>query len=677
MKFTLPVVVLLFSACLVRAQEADTVKRELEHVVITGYLSRQPIVQVPASVAVLDSLSLSRGSRQSLIPVVNTIPGVRMEERSPGSYRLSIRGSLLRSPFGIRNVKVYFNDLPLTDASGNTYLNLVDPSMLQRVEILKGPDGSLFGANSGGVVLLESQLRDSLSLHGEASGGSYGVFRQHVNAGDATEKFQWNFTEAFQRSDGYREQSAMKRLSLLGSARLRYGTANSVKLTMLFSDLHYETPGGLTKAQFEANPEQARPAGLFPGAVTQRTGIYNTTFFGGLTNELKFALNFRWVYSLFGTVTNYKNPFITNYEIRKERNGGVRTFLEYAFTNDQVSMTVHAGGEVQIGSQEIANYENNGGTKGLPTSSDAITIATPVYFSKVMLDIADRLTLELAAGLSQYQYSFNDTGTRNRAYEWMPRAAVSYRFAPELAVRGSISRGYSPPTVAEIRPSGAMINTTLEAESGWNKEIGTRMSMLNGRLQLDASVFRYNLTHAIVRRTNPDDTEFFLNSGGTTQTGVELLLNGTLIPHRASGFVRSMSVNAGYTYSRFRFKNYEVGAEDYSGNRLTGVPANNWVTGFSIDLMKRITVFTQALLVSRLPLNDANSAYAEKYELLQARVGWNVPAGERLLMELFVGGDNLLNQSYSLGNDLNAAGSRYYNAAPLRNYYGGLRVTLR
>ena len=39
---------------------------------------------------------------------IMAIPGVRMEERTPGSYRLSIRGSLLRSPFGIRNVKVYF-----------------------------------------------------------------------------------------------------------------------------------------------------------------------------------------------------------------------------------------------------------------------------------------------------------------------------------------------------------------------------------------------------------------------------------------------------------------------------------------------------------------------------------------------------------------------------------------
>src|SRR3982750_1058709 len=90
----------------------------------------------------------------SLIPAFNAVAGVRMEERSPGSYRLSLRGSLLRSPFGVRDVKVYFDEIPLSDAGGNTYLNALDINSIRSVEVLKGPDGSLFGANSGGVVIL-------------------------------------------------------------------------------------------------------------------------------------------------------------------------------------------------------------------------------------------------------------------------------------------------------------------------------------------------------------------------------------------------------------------------------------------------------------------------------------------------------------------------------------------
>ena len=100
--------------------------RHISQVTITGYLTDLPMQSVPASVNVLSPAQLKLQPDNSLVSALNTIPGVRMEERSPGSYRLSIRGSLLRSPFGIRDVKIYYDDLPLTDAGGNTYLQLVD-----------------------------------------------------------------------------------------------------------------------------------------------------------------------------------------------------------------------------------------------------------------------------------------------------------------------------------------------------------------------------------------------------------------------------------------------------------------------------------------------------------------------------------------------------------------------
>ncbi|MES2559396.1 MAG: hypothetical protein V4590_06625 [Bacteroidota bacterium] len=70
-------------------------------------------------------------------------------------------------------------------------------------------------------------------------------------------------------------------------------------------------------------------------------------------------------------------------------------------------------------------------------------------------------------------------------------------------------------------------------------------------------------------------------------------------------------------------------------------------------------------------MNDTNSTYADSYHLIQLK------GGRKLILfhsaiELFAGCDNLLNRLYSLGNDLNTAGGRYYNAALLRNYFVGL-----
>ncbi|MDZ7647700.1 MAG: hypothetical protein U5K54_11265 [Cytophagales bacterium] len=60
-----------------------------------------------------------------------------------------------------------------------------------------------------------------------------------------------------------------------------------------------------------------------------------------------------------------------------------------------------------------------------------------------------------------------------------------------------------------------------------------------------------------------------------------------------------------------------------------------------------------------------------------SRLGYKTSAINRLPIEIFAGADNLLDQTYSLGNDLNAFGGRYFNAAPARNYYAGIRLDFK
>ncbi len=152
---------LLFFPLYTKAQ--DTIA--IESVKIISYLNKQPLLRTPAAAAIIDSTQLQLQTSQSLVPALNTIAGVRMEERSPGSYRLSLRGSLLRSPFGVRNVKVYLNEYPLTDAGGNTYFNALAANAINTIEIIKGPDGSLFGANSGGVVTINSTVQKDTEIY--------------------------------------------------------------------------------------------------------------------------------------------------------------------------------------------------------------------------------------------------------------------------------------------------------------------------------------------------------------------------------------------------------------------------------------------------------------------------------------------------------------------------------
>ena len=76
----------------------------------------------------------------------------------------------------------------------------------------------------------------------------------------------------------------------------------------------------------------------------------------------------------------------------------------------------------------------------------------------------------------------------------------------------------------------------------------------------------------------------------------------------------------------------------------------------------------------KLPLNDGNTAFAEAYHLIGAKIGYETLLKQTWKFRFTVGADNLLDQHYSLGNDINGFGGRYYNAAPARNYFASVLV---
>ena len=156
MKLTLPFFLLSLSiSSFINAQTTDTdTSKTLGEVVLRAYEQNRQLKESAVAVNYIGQTQLERSNNTSVLPALNNTPGVRMEERSPGSYRMNVRGSTLRSPFGVRNVKVYWNGIPFTDPGGSTYLNQLGYYNFNSIEVIKGPGGSLYGAGTGGVILI-------------------------------------------------------------------------------------------------------------------------------------------------------------------------------------------------------------------------------------------------------------------------------------------------------------------------------------------------------------------------------------------------------------------------------------------------------------------------------------------------------------------------------------------
>jgi len=189
-------------------------------------------------------------------------------------------------------------------------------------------------------------------------------------------------------------------------------------------------------------------------------------------------------------------------------------------------------------------------------------------------------------------------------------------------------------------------------------------------------VFYFNLKDAIVRRLNPNDVEYFINAGGTKQLGTEFQVSLWLIKTNPSQFLNGLLVRNSFTYSHFKFEDFKNAGLDYSGNKLTGVPKHTVVSSLEFNFQKGIYLFAQHNYTSAIPLNDANTVFAKKYHLADLKTGIRSLNIGKTSFDISIGVNNLFNQDYSLGNDLNAANNRYFNPAMKRNYYAGLNLTL-
>ncbi|WP_082140538.1 TonB-dependent receptor [Chryseobacterium sp. FH2] len=446
---------LVISASIVWSQKRDSATL-ISEVNIDAYKKPASFISSTKSVAVVSENLLRQNTPERMLESVNQVPGASMEERSPGSYRISLRGSTLRSPFGVRNVKVYLDDFILSDASGNTYFNVISSELINRMEIYKGPESGDYGSVTGGTLLL--QTKDSDNLSANLSIGSYGAFNQSFNVSEKVGKHFFEVFQNYYRTDSYREQSAMQRKQIFIKDDFKYAEKALLKAMVLYSDLDYQTPGGLTLEQMQMNRKQARPGtAALPGSEEQQAGIRNKMFLAGISNDYRFDQNFSHFILIQGSYVDFENPFITNFENRFETNWAIRTHLNYEKNWKAVSLAYRFGFEGGINDILVKNYNNIKGNEGEPQNFDRIKNTSGFYFLSQKLNINEKLFTDISISLNSNLYDWQrlypeiENGKSKFKNQWLPNFGISYLLGKGFSVRGKIGMGNSAPTNEEIR----------------------------------------------------------------------------------------------------------------------------------------------------------------------------------------------------------------------------------
>jgi len=659
----------------------------LPEVQVQGYETNRPLLQTAGAISIIDSEVISRSDESSLVRAVNTVPGVRMDERAPASYRISVRGSTLRSPYGIRNVKLYFNGIPLTEANGTSALNLLDAASIGSIEILKGPTASVYGAGTGGTVLLEpKRAKLGKALQVGATIGSYGFRKYNAASTIAAAKSNVLVQYTHQQYDGYREQSTLDRKVLLISPEFYVSDKQAITSHIIYSDLYYELPGGITKEQYEQNPRQAR-GGEF-GSVKQNASMNQESINIGLKQEYRFTDNWSNTTSIYTLQRFRDHPFNTDYERNANQEFGGRSSFTFNSTIGSIGAIYTFGGEFQRGLEVARTFDNNSGAVGALRSDDEVTAKTGFVFGQAEFELPYDFILTTALSLNDTQYEIkrlqqvatgNYTFIKDFDAVLSPRIALLKKLTDQISAHASISSGFSPPTEEEILTSDGALNADLQPEKGTNYELGIRGFTLQNKLSFDVVGYYFRLKETIVSRQDASSIAVFRNVGSTSQKGLETALGYTFIDDPAS-WVNLTKLWASYTYSHFRFKDYiiykasEQKEIDLSGNKLTGVAPHTLTAGLDISTKPGLYFNATINYVDALPLTDENTVYADSYLVASARLGYLTSIAQKLELDIFAGADNLTNETYSLGNDLNAFGGRFYQPAADRNYFGGISL---
>lgn len=660
----------------------------LKETVVRGFESNRENLKTAAAISSLKIKEIERYDNTNFTQIFNSQPGVRIEERSPGSYRINIRGSSFRSPFGVRNVKIYWNAIPLTDASGNTYFNQVDINSIGSIEILRGPNGSIFGAGIGGVIdmktlagISKNRFYTDLSL-GQFDTKNYGF---GYTFGSSKNNTSIKYTD--NQSDGYRNHSASARKSININSSFFIKPNHVFSVFAFVSNINYQTPGGLTLVQMNTDRKASRPkTPTIPAAADQKASIDQNLNFVGVSDEFQNKRNWKITSSLFYSKSILTNPAITSYERRNENSVGGRflvtkklAFINANFTIGTEAIKTNSGFDV---------FANLSGIKGDYRYHDQVLAKQASFFYQLDWQVIKDLFFTVGASHNYQSIDFvriakastfkNATIVDQPVVPFSPRVSLLKAINNKFSIYGSLCQGFSAPTVAEF--VNTVQNATnfklLKAEKGINYELGSKYQNPNSGLYFEAAVYFLKLQNGLVRKLTEKEDEYFENSGVINQKGIELSSRYNIIKPNKNKFIADLNLQLNYVINDFQYKKYTNATLDFSGKALPGIAKDNKMVAFNINQKNGVFINCDINFLSKIPLNDANSEFSDpaKIGILRLGIKQEYPKFD---YKVFIGADNIFNEKYSLGYDFNAAANRFYNPAPTRNLNAGIQLGIK
>lgn len=652
----------------------------------------RPTLELPYALSRTAPDSARPGQRHvSFDEMLLALPGVAVANRHNPTQdpRISIRGFGARSAFGVRGVRVTRDGIPLTLPDGQTPIDYLDLESVGRIEVIRGSASSLYGNAAGGVVEVTTPdpPSDPLAGHATVSGGSYGLKRFAASAGGTAGRLRFQGDLSRTEQDGFRRHAFQRATS--GTARtMIVGEQSEVALS--FTGYHApltRNPGALTAAQMRDDPRQADVAQVNRGA--RKTVRQSQLGLTGVRRSARGVELSGQVHAGWRTLDNPLTFAIVEVD-RTTYGAGARTTLPLRALG--LAHRLSAGVDAQFQDDDRRNFANCnavppvtqptancptvGQERGVVQLAQRERVSSVGPYVRDEIAIGDRYRVTLGGRADFVRFRVDDrlvSGTNpddsgERTLEAVsPMLGFVARLGPLHAAYANLSTAFETPTATELanKPDGsAGINPALDPQLATTGEVGVK-GVLAGRVRYDAALFATRVRDELIPFEVPGGggRRYFRNAGSTRRRGGELGLSAAL---------GSATVGAAYSYSDFAFDEYTVGTARFDGNRIPGVPIQQF-QGFATWTWRDWFATVEGVTAGAVYLDDANAARSGGWEVVNARLGGRVGIGPSWVSPV-LGVSNVFDRAYAGSVVVNAAAGRYFEPAPGRTVYLGMTV---
>jgi iron complex outermembrane receptor protein len=475
------------------AQGDEAESSEVEEIVVTAQKREQRLIDVPMSITALSEKTIERAGIQSLLDLGRAVPGLIVTESGPGQNRIFMRG-VANGNSSVSLVGVYVDEMPVTGMSlGQPDLQLVD---VERVEVLRGPQGTLYGQGSAGGTLRFITRNPSLSgFSGKVTAEGYSTAHgdpsvKVTGVADVTlvpDKVGLRISGTYADIGGWVDQPDAGREDIndqnLRNVRVKALVKATDDLSITGTVVVHRNQGGGIPTGADEHQNVYFPTGdpLARESVKDDYEFYNAAItydFGGGVSLLSstsyvhadkstagIALKLPG-YETFNRDWFEQKTFTQELRLSASNDKGLSWVVGGYYTDDDVDRVLDI--DIYVGGPAIF--------LSLPSRELSKSVSV---FGDVSYALTDRLTL--GAGARVFRDRRESEGVGKDTFESVdPRFYGSFDLTPDSKLYFNVAKGFR---------SGGLDVVNYGPESVWSYEVGTKGSAFDHRFRWEVAGF--------------------------------------------------------------------------------------------------------------------------------------------------------------------------------------------